>query len=366
MSAKRRRRKNNNGPLIGTIIILLLVLLVLGGLVWKGGLLGGQTSRSETVSDGETDGFQMHYVGPEDDAADADAEDASVEEGAEGAPAESGEVQLLSGEGVYSENGMMVRLSDGAILFDKASKEKMYPASMTKIMTCILALENISDMNSEITIKQQYIDAYYSEGASRAGFEPGEVVTVKDVLYGIMLPSGAEACLAVCDRVSGSEEQFVELMNQKAQEIGMTNTHFTNAIGMHNEEHYSTCEDFIKLEQYCLKNDTFRELATTKNYTTSQTDVHPSGISLTNTAFIHLTTTNLANGAIFEGGKTGYTSEAGTTLTSFAKYGEEEYMLVTARGFGIEHANIKDAQTLFGRIGTNEVETGEQSEEPAA
>ena len=355
-----KKKKKGKGGTVVTVIILIIVIAMLAVMVSQGNVLEslfGSTSSDEAVS-GSSD-FQMYFVGT------TSGEDLGSEStsSVSSSSAET-EVQQLSSYNVHSDNALMVRLSDGAVFFDKASSDKIYPASMTKMMTCILALENISDLDAQITIYQEDIDAHFQEGASRAGFEANETVTIRDVLYGMMLPSGAECCVAICRYVSGSEQAFVELMNEKAKELGMDNTNFTNSIGLHDDNHYTTCQDFIKLEEYALQNDTFRQIFTTRNYTTSATEQHPSGITFTNNCFKYLTTINLSNGALFEGGKTGYTSEALQTLASIAKYGDDEYIMVTAHGGGVEHANIDDAVTLYGRLGTDEVAGTEPSETP--
>jgi D-alanyl-D-alanine carboxypeptidase (penicillin-binding protein 5/6) len=353
MSRKKKKRGS-----IGTIIILLIVVAMLVVMILKGSVLSdlfhGNTSESvQTASDSE---FQMHFVGTTsgDEQVSAESSTSESEE----------EIRQLSSYNVHSDQALMVRLRDGAVFFDKASTEKMYPASMTKMMTCLIALEKLPDLKADMTIYQEDIDAHYKEGASCAGFSANETVPIQDVLYGIMLPSGAECCVAISRQVAGSEAAFVELMNQKAKDLGMSNTNFTNPIGLHNENHYSTCEDFIKLEKAALENETFREIFTTRDYTTTATQQHPAGISWTNTSFKHLTTTNLSNGALYEGGKTGYTSEALQTLASIAKYGEDEYIMVTAHGSGVAHANIDDAVTLYSRLGTDEVAGTEPTETP--
>lgn len=365
MAEKKKKKKKKSGKvgMILTIIIIVLLVGILAALVLQRGFGNASSGEISEVSGSSADEFKMHYVG--DNKVEmpqlASAEEEAAAE-AEAKAQAAKNVKKLSGEGVYSDYARMVRLSDGAVFFTKASKEKMYPASMTKIMTCILGIENVDNLDGEVTIKQEYIDAHYAEQASRAGFEAGEKVTFRDVLYGVMLPSGAEACMAVCDKIAGSESAFVELMNQKAEELGMKNTHFTNSIGLHSEDHYTTCKDFIKLEKYALKNDIFKQIFTARSYTTSQTDVHPAGIPFTNNSYMHIDTVNLPNGAVYMGGKTGYTDEAMHTLASICRYEGEEYIMVTAHAGGVEHANIVDAVTLYSRLGSTD-EDEETTEE---
>ena len=141
------------------------------------------------------------------------------------------------------------------------------------------------------------------------------------------------------------------MMNQKAEELGLTNTHFENCTGLHNDNHYSTCRDIAVLMSECLKSDTFREIVTREVYTTEAT-AHPEGITLYDTMLHRFTSyemsTTLENGAVIEGGKTGFTDEAGQCLVSFAEYGGEEYILVTAEAMtdsGSAVDSIADAST---------------------
>ena len=193
--------------------------------------------------------------------------------------------------------------------------------------------------------------------ASVAGFNPYEQPTVRDLLYGVLLPSGADACETLARAVGGSEEGFVAMMNQKAEELGLTNTHFENCTGLHNDNHYSTCRDIAVLMSECLKSDTFREIVTREVYTTEATASHPEGITLYDTMLHRFTSyemsTTLENGAVIEGGKTGFTDEAGQCLVSFAEYGGEEYILVTAEAMtdsGSAVDSIADASTVYGRL----------------
>ena len=147
------------------------------------------------------------------------------------------------------------------------------------------------------------------------------------------------------------------ILKQKAEELGLTNTHFENCTGLHNDNHYSTCRDIAVLMSECLKSDTFREIVTREVYTTEATASHPEGITLYDTMLHRFTSyemsTTLENGAVIEGGKTGFTDEAGQCLVSFAEYGGEEYILVTAEAMtdsGSAVDSIADASTVYGRL----------------
>lgn len=153
----------------------------------------------------------------------------------------------ITGDDLSSHYAIIVRRSTGEKIFDLRSQERMYPASMTKLMTALVAYEQIPDLQTKVTLDSAMFDPLYEEGASMAGFSAGEEVTAEDLLYGVLLPSGAECCIGLAEYVSGSEEAFVELMNQKAAELGMNQTHFCNPTGLHDENHYTTVSD---LESY--------------------------------------------------------------------------------------------------------------------
>ena len=156
---------------------------------------------------------------------------------------------------------------------------------MTKIMTVIVAIENLDDLDQEITLTQEMFQGLYEQDATQAGFQPGETVRAIDLLYGAMLPSGAECCIALADTVGGSRDGFVELMNKKAQRIGMNGTHFCDTTGLHDPDHYSTVRDIAVLLRYALRNDTFREIIESPRHSTGVTNIHPSGITYYSTMF---------------------------------------------------------------------------------
>ena len=229
-------------------------------------------------------------------------------------------------------------------------EQQMYPASMTKIMTAILSIENLDNLDQEITITNDMVADLYVQDAMQAGFQPNETVRAIDLLYGVMLPSGAECCVALADTVAGSVSDFVTLMNEKAEKLGMTGTHFSSISGLHREDHYSTARDIALLLRYAIKNSTFRKIIESPYYSTPGTNIHPEGITFYSTMFKNLSDPSVTGGEIL-GGKTGYTNVAGHCLASFAEIDGMEYILVTggAAGTGIPHIN--DAVTIYNRLG---------------
>lgn len=238
------------------------------------------------------------------------------------------------------------------MLAEKDADSTIYPASMTKMMTALLAIEANPDLDTPVTLPEEIFPALQAQNASLAGFQPRETATVRDLLYGAMLPSGAECCEALAREVSGSEEAFVVRMNQKAAELGMTGTHFCNPTGLHDPEHVSTVRDMARLTEAALQNETFRKLFTTERYTVPATNCHPQGFTMHSTLLSQLDGTELHSGRIL-GGKTGYTGEAGLCLASLAEVKGREYILVTAEAGG-DHStapyHIEDAVTVYRRV----------------
>lgn len=261
-------------------------------------------------------------------------------------------LSYISFDKLNSSNAILIRLKDYTLLKQKNSEEKTYPASLTKMMTAIVAIEKLPDMNGEIKLTNSMFQGLYQADASMAGFQPGEQVKAIDLLYGVMLPSGAECCIGLADKIAGSEQNFVKIMNQKAADLGMGNTHFENVTGLHNENHYTTVKDLAILLSYALQNDTFREIFTSYRHSTQPTNKHPDGITFYSTMFEELKNQNISDGEIL-GGKTGYTDEAGLCLASLAEVGKQEYILVSAGAKGdhrSEQYNITDALAVYNSI----------------
>lgn len=268
-------------------------------------------------------------------------------------------VQVANGRSgqLYSPCAVLINRDTGEILMDMDGGERIYPASLTKIMTAVVAIEHTDDFTQRVTVEKNVFEDLCEKDASMAGFEPGEEVSLRDLLYGILLPSGAECCLTYARHVAGTEAAFVDLMNQKAEELGMCRTHFSNTTGLHEENHYTTAEDMAALLQYALSNETFREAFTSKTYDVEPTNIHPKGICLQSTLSKGIEEIKMEGKAMeaemILGGKTGYTDEAGLCLASLAEISGQEYILVTAGAAGshqTEPYNILDALEVYQRL----------------
>ena len=259
---------------------------------------------------------------------------------------------VASGLRINSSNAILMDLEDGKILFNKGGTAKIYPASMTKIMTAVVVLENLNDLNESITLNQEMYSDIYKANAITAGFLPNEEVRVIDLLYGLLLPSGAECAIGLAEHVAGSERAFAILMNDKAQELGMNGTHFVNATGLHDTKHYSTAMDISVLLRYALRNDIFSEIFTTTRYSSQSTNLHEGGITYYSTLFSKIDSADFGCGSIL-GGKTGYTDEAGLCLASLAEKDGERFILVTCGApddYKTQKLHIDDAFKVYTAI----------------
>lgn len=244
---------------------------------------------------------------------------------------------------INSENAVLYNMNEDEIIYEKNADEKVKVASLTKIMTTVLALENINNLEEEIVMPKE---AYTGlEDYVTSGIQPYEKVTIEDLLYGTMLPSAADCANALAIEVSGNVDNFVELMNQKVQELGMTSTHFSNPIGM-DDDNYSTVKDIAILLKYALKNETFYQIFTTKEYTTTNNILlestlieksQPYGIDVTNIL----------------GSKTGYTDEAGNCLASISKINKVKYLLITTNASIEKSYHIADARDVYDYFSSN-------------
>ena len=254
---------------------------------------------------------------------------------------------------VAAPSAILMDAATGTILWEKDAHTRLAPASVTKIMTLLLVLEALDSGKIALTDTVTCSEVAAGFGGSQIWLKPGEEMTVDDLLKAVAVQSANDATVCLAEYVAGSEEAFVQLMNQKAAELGMKNTHFTNATGLTDTEHYSSAADMAKLLQAALHNTTFRTIFTTEHYTTTATAQHPEGVSLTSTLLGKLDGTELPTGTRIEGGKTGYTAAAGLCLASLATVNGKEYILVTLAApgdHGTEQYNIRDAVYVYRKL----------------
>lgn len=261
-------------------------------------------------------------------------------------PVSDGGTVVLTEE-LSSEYAALISLDSGKILAQKNGTDRMYPASMTKVMTLLVAYEQLDDLSETFTVTSAIIDPLYRENASLTGFSPNEEVSVLDLMYGTVLPSGAESAVSLAICAAGSEEEFVRLMNEKAAELGLTNTHFTNCSGLHNADHYSTAVEIAMILDYTMQYETCREILSTYQYTSSPTEKHPEGVAMTSTMLSRMYGDE-PDGVTIHAGKTGYTPQAGQCLCSYATddVTGEAYIFVSSGAQG-KFEPVFDAITAY-------------------
>lgn len=251
---------------------------------------------------------------PADDPAEP-AEDMPEEPATTALSSETDATQTLDLE-LYSENAILIDLETNTVIAEKDPDAKIYPASMTKVMTALVACEQITDWDATFTMTQAIIDPLFLSDATMAGFVNGEEVSMTDLVYGALLPSGAEATEALAQTIAGSTEGFVALMNEKAAELGLTNTHFVNDSGLHDEEHYTTVREMAVILEAAMANERCRAALTAVTYTSAPTTQNPEGVAMINKFLYRIGQYELGDATV-EGAKTGFTSQAMNCCASF-------------------------------------------------
>ena len=245
---------------------------------------------------------------------------------------------------ITSDNVILYNLDDKSIIYEENSDEKVQIASLTKIMTTLVAIENIDNLEEKVTITSDVFRGISEY--SQAGLSVGDEVTYKDLLYGVMLPSGADSVNAIVMNGFDSNDAFVKLMNDKAEEIGLDDTKFDNAIGMDSDDNYSTASDVAKLLMYALDNETFNTIFKTKTYT-----IPSINLELNSTLVSYggsLDTSNIL------GAKSGFTDGAGLCLASIANYNDINYLEVVLGADTASRANaVRDSLEIYSYYAKN-------------
>lgn len=250
-----------------------------------------------------------------------------------------------SGPGIYGTAGVLIEASTGTVLYEKKCHTKMYPASITKIMTALLTIENCK-MDEVVTFSENAINGL-EYGDANIGCSIGEQLTVKDCLYALMLQSANEVATALGEHISGSTKAFAELMNQRAKEAGATDTHFTNANGLHNPNHYVTAYDMAMITRAATQYTAFNDIVNTTTYTIKKNNKRKEdATAIQRHKMVWQTSGYYYDGII--GGKTGYTDQSGTTLVTYAKRDGMTLIAVVLQSNGTNVYNDTKALLDFG------------------
>ena len=339
--SRQFRYERNGGRMIkrnekgGAVLAAILVTLLIAAAGTTALFVTGQKAIADTKPAGTS---QQVITDSSSSKSDSDSSSAEKpEEEKKVYPEKAEGYENISTKGLTCKSGILYDVDNNDIMAGLNYDKKIYPASLTKMLTLLVAVENIDSLDKTYTFKSKDIDPLIEDNASRAGFEAGEKVTMKDLLYSSILVSGADGTVGLANSVAGSEKAFVKLMNDKIKELGLTGTEFVNASGLHSKNHYSTAQDIALITKACLENTTCKKILTAGSYTTSKTKLHPKGIELTsivisriNGYFIDTNGDNKADAKIV-GGKTGFTDEAGYTLSTICKRGNHYYICVTTK-----------------------------------
>lgn len=222
-------------------------------------------------------------------------------------------------EDITASAALMINKTDKKVLYESGSLDKLYPASITKILTALVVLQE-GKLDDTVVISKSAVELSWP-GAKMCGFEEGDIISMKDMLYALLLHSGNDAGVAIADHVSGSEEEFTKLMNKTAIKLGATHSNFVNSHGLPNDEHYTSAYDLYLIFNECLKYDVFKEIIKTKSYTMTYQDKdgNEKTMDFSNTNMFLNGTYKVPNDNITVlGGKTGTTDKAGKCLILYS------------------------------------------------
>ena len=327
----RKRERNKHGFLAALLVLAMVALVAGAAFLLKHYVVDELLPREQTVQQPEPAEPELPVEEPADEPVEETPEE-PVEDVPADDPAEPAEdmpeapaTTALSSETdatqtldleLYSENAILIDLETNTVIAEKDPDAKIYPASMTKVMTALVACEQITDWDATFTMTQASIDPLFLSDATMAGFVNGEEVSMTDLVYGALLPSGAEATEALAQTIAGSTEGFVALMNEKAAELGLTNTHFVNDSGLHDEEHYTTVREMAVILEAAMANERCRAALTAVTYTSAPTTQNPEGVAMINKFLYRIGQYELGDATV-EGAKTGFTSQAMNCCASF-------------------------------------------------
>ncbi len=243
---------------------------------------------------------------------------------------------------IIAESAILMDAATGEILYEKNMHEQLYPASITKLMTVLLAFE-YGNLDETVTFSEDAIFGI-ERNSSHIALDVGEQITLEQCLYAILLQSANEASLGVAEHIGGSKEGFAKMMNDKAKELGCKNTNFVNPNGLHDDNHYTSAYDMALIAQEVLKYDKFKEIISTLKYEIPPTNKQPE------TRYLYAQHQMIKPPSIYvydgcEGGKTGFTNQALNTLVTYAKRGNTELIAVVLKDTGAN--TYVDTTTLF-------------------
>lgn len=241
---------------------------------------------------------------------------------------------------VNANSALIVEVNTGKIVYEKDIYVQNYPASVTKILTAIITIENCK-LDDVVTVSQSAI-SHIPDGYVVAPLRVGEQIKIKDLLYALMLKSANDAAYVLAEHVGGTNQEFSNMMNKKAKELGCKNTHFVNPNGIHNEEHYTTAYDMYLISNYAMKNKTFAQIVSTYEYTLSATNKYPYNNRIMKNTNNFINPKNAYYNKNVKGIKTGTTVQAGNCLITYSSDSGLEFITVV---LGAKTSNSKFSET---------------------
>lgn len=346
LSPRQRRRKRK--AILRQALLVLCAVTVLAGVglgVWT--LTAGREEPEPQVQEPQDDTQAMAPQLPEPEpVAEPEPEPRPVA----GLAADGENMAVLTGE-VGSEYAVFIDADTNTVLAEKGGNAPVYPASMTKVLTLLTAAEAIEDPDATFTMTQEIIDPHYRDGATITGFRAGDACTLRDLFYGAALRSAADATTALAITAAGTESAFVDMMNAKCDELGLSEgAHFTNTSGLFHENHTCTLRDMAAIMRAAMANDLCREILTTDIYVTAPTDAEPEGLTFQN-KYLGWFLEKQPEGAAVTACKSGYVAQAQNCLVSYGTNAEgRNFICVIARAANAE-TMMGDHRTLYSTYG---------------
>ena len=250
-------------------------------------------------------------------------------------------------DAISSSYAILVDLQSDAILAQKEAQTIINPASMTKLLTLLVAAEQVTDLDDTFTMTIDITDYCYVNDCSVVGLDVGEVVSIRELLYGTILPSGADASLALATYVAGSHEAFVDMMNAKLEELGLSDTaHFTNCVGLYDADHHCTVYDMAMIMKAAMDNELCREILDTRSYETVPTPEHPDGQILSNWFLRRIEDKDTGDINVI-GAKTGYVVQSGSCAASCGQDSDGNLYICVTGDAGSSWQAIYDHVALY-------------------
>lgn len=336
LQERRRRLLRQYLPLVVSIAgVVLLLIIGVGAVIGRAGTVSQENAKQETDKEKRIE-ESTNPVREEKDAVPLE----EMQPEPESPKVDNTVYQFTSGYGtaaIYSEqvissHAILVNAKTDTVVAAKGAGERISPASMTKVLTTLVAAENITEqqLDEVFVMTKEITDYAYVNDCSAVGFLDGEKVKVRDLFYGTTMASGGDAAVGLAVYVAGSQENFMEMMNRKLEQLGLSeSTHFTNCVGLYDENHYSTVYDMSVIMRAAMENELCREFLSAKKYTTAPTSEHPEGIEISNW-FLRRIEDKDCGGEVLCA-KTGYVLQSKNCAVSYGTFKDGvPYICVTA------------------------------------